>query len=275
MSGTAAAPDAAAGRPFTQAQLDGHCAVLAERVFQVETKWPHFRQLLRDVGRLAGEAAPGAAVVSLERGLLYGGCSLVAPFFQHCDFVSVDCSPGSADGRGAYNGAMVDDPRFLFVPSTHRASVEATGLGDGVADLVMAPNLVHHVADQAALFAEMARILKPGGRVYVFEPLVRELHQMPDDYLRYTPFGLQRVMRDAGLVPGDPELEGGPFSAVAYCWAQALEYVPEPERELMSNWFYEKQFPQLMEWDARYPENQVRRHTAFPMSFSVTAAKPA
>lgn len=270
-----ATADRAASQPFTPAQLEDHFAVLAERVFQVETKWPHFRQLLRDVRRLADAAAPETTVVSLERGLLYGGCSLVAPFFQHCSFLSVDCSPASADGRGAYNGAMVDDPRFLFVPATHRAPIEATGLDDAMADLVLVPNLVHHIADQTALFAEMARITRPGGQVYVFEALVRELHQIPDDYLRYTPFGMQRTLRAAGLEPGDFETEGGPFSAVAYCWAQALEYMPAEERETMSRWFYEEQFPQLMEWDARFTENQVRKHTAFPMSFSIVADKPA
>lgn len=265
----------AEGEAFSQAQLDGHFAVLAERVFQVETKWPHFRLLLNDIRKLAAEVTPGMTVVSLERGLLYGGCSLMAPAFHNSDFLSLDCSPDSADDRGAYNHAMIDDPRFLFVAGTHRAPIEATGLGDGIADLVLVPNLVHHIADQTALFSEMARITRPGGRVYVFEPLVRELHQMPDDYLRYTPFGLQQVLRAAGLEPGDFELEGGPFSAVAYCWAQALEYLPADQRETMARWFYEEQFPQLMDWDARYTENLQRKHTAFPMSFSIIADKPA
>lgn len=260
---------------FTEQQLDGHFAVLAERVFQVDTKWPHFRQLLRDVRRLAATVTRQMTVVSLERGLLYGGCSLIAPAFQHCQFIAVDCSPASADDRGAYNGAMIDDPRFLFVPSDRRVPIESTGLADAVADLVLVPNLVHHVADQRALFAELARITRPGGRVYVFEPTLRELHQMPDDYLRYTPFGMQRALREAGLEPGDFELEGGPFSAVAYCWAQALEYLPAAEREPLARWFYEEQFPQLMAWDERYVANQVREHTAFPMSFSMIAEKPA
>lgn len=274
MTAAAQATDRAPAGVYTPEQLDAHGAVLAECVFQVETKWPHFRQLLTDVRRLAGATTPQMTVVSLERGLLYGGCSLIAPFFQKANFLSVDCSPESADDRGAYNDSMVDDPRFLFVPTTHRAPIEATGLPDGVADLVLVPNLVHHVADQAALFAEMARITKPGGQLYVFEPLVRELHQMPDDYIRYTPFGMQRALREAGLEPGDYALEGGPFSAVAYCWAQALEYMPADEREIMSAWFYEEQFPQLMAWDERYTVNQFRDHTAFPMSFSVIADKP-
>ena len=92
-----AAADRDDGPSFTPAELDGHVAVLAERVFQVDTKWPHFRQLLRDVRRLAEEATPQMTVVSLERGLLYGGCSLIAPLFHHCEFIAVDCSPASAD----------------------------------------------------------------------------------------------------------------------------------------------------------------------------------
>ena len=267
--------ETAAGETFTAAQLDGHIAVLAERVFQVETKWPHFRLLLRDVRRLAGETPAQATVVSLERGLLYGGCSLIAPLFHHCEFLSVDCSPASADDRGAYNAAMIDDPRFLFEPTTHRALIEATGLPDNIADLLVVPNLVHHIADQSALFAEMARITRPGGRIYVFEPTLRELHQIPDDYLRYTPYGLQRALRLAGLEPGEFELEGGPFSAVAYCWAQALEYLPAGEREPLARWFYEEQLPQLLAWHARHAENQVRANTMFPMSFSLIAEKPA
>lgn len=260
---------------FSQVQLDDHAAALAERVFQVETKWPHYRQLLGEVRAHAAAMPASATVVSLERTLLYGGCSLVAPFFQHADFLSVDCSPQSADGRAAYNGGMTEDPRFLRVPLTRRAKPEATGLPDGCADLLLVPNLVHHVADQTGLFAEIARLLKPGGQAWVFEPLLRELHQMPDDYLRYTPFGLARAMREAGLDPREPVLEGGPFSAIAYCWVQALEYFPPEKREEIQRWFYDEHFPELLRWDETHRDNLVRNHTCFPVSFSVTADKPA
>jgi SAM-dependent methyltransferase len=275
MVATSKQHDAAGRELLSDAQLDAHEAMLHEKVFQTATLWPHFRQLLRDVRRLSGETPPDATVVSLERTLLYGGISLVAPFFQHANFLSVDCSPESADERGAYNRAMVDDPRCIATPHDRRASIEATGLPDATADLVLVPNLVHHVADQTALFAEMARITRPGGKIYVFEPLVRELHQMPDDFLRYTPFGMQRTMRGAGLEPGDAELEGGPFSVIAYCWTQALQYFPDEERAERERWFFEEHFPQLMEWDEAHPTNNVRANTTFPMSFAVTATKPA
>jgi hypothetical protein len=140
---------------FSPKDLAGHLAVLAEKVFQTATKWPHFDLLLADVRRLADEMPVGATVVSMERGLLYGGCSLIAPFFQNHDFIALDCSPTSADARGAYNGAMIDDPRFLFVPTTHRGAIDETGLASGQADLVLVPNLVHHVADQQGLFENL------------------------------------------------------------------------------------------------------------------------
>jgi SAM-dependent methyltransferase len=260
---------------YTEAQLQAHADLLAEKVFQTETRWPHFRLLLRNIREWASRMQEGATVVSLERTLLYGGISLVAPFFFRQRFISVDSSPESAERRGDYNASMVDDPRCIRVPLTRRAPIEETGLESSLADLVLVPNLVHHVADQEALFAEMARVTRPGGYVYVFEPTLRELHQAPDDYLRYTPFGMRNALSRAGLEPGDFEVDGGPFSAIAYCWTQALQYFPESERARMEEWFYGQHFGELMQWDERHRRNLVRKHTSFPVSFAIAARKPA
>lgn len=259
---------------FTPEALDAHQRMLEERVFQVETKWPQFRLLIADMRRLADEMPEGAQVVSLERTLLYGGLSLFAPFFHRQDFISVDCSPDSAQGRGAYNSTMVDDPRCLAVPMRHRGQPEKTGLPSGHADLVLVPNLVHHVRDQQGLFAEMVRLLRPGGRGYIFEPLVRELHQAPDDYVRYTPWGFEEQLRAAGLVFDRHEAEGGPFTAIAYCWTQALEYFPPDKRADMERWFYGTHMKELVAWDTEHRDNHVRRHTTFPTAFSIYFHKP-
>lgn len=255
--------------------ISDHIDVLKSDVFQVETKWPHFNLLLNDLSELAESTAEGAHVVIMERGMLYGDCSLAAPIFVKQTVTTVDCSPESANTRGAYNADMVIDPRFIRIPATHRAAPNATGLDDACADLVIVPNLVHHVRDQRGFFAEIARVLKPGGKAYIFEPLVRELHQAPDDFLRYTPYGMADMYAEAGLEPADTKMEGGPFSAVAYCWAQALEYLPEEERAEKSRWFYEKHFHELMAMDQTHLENRLRKHSQFPMAFSVSAMKPA
>jgi SAM-dependent methyltransferase len=259
---------------FTPEQLDAHAAMLADRVYQVHTKWPHFQQLLTWIRKLGDTTPAGATVVSLERTLLYGGISLAAPFFQRHNFISVDCSPESADERGAFNASFVDDPGCIRIPYTCRAKIDDIKLDDGIADLVMVPNLVHHVADQDRLFSEMARLLKKGGELFVFEAILRELHQIPDDYLRYTPYGMRNMLLKAGLEPHAFELEGGPFQAITYCWVQALEYFPPEKRVQMERWYYEEHFPELMKWDSEYRDNLCRKHTAFPVSFVMTARKP-
>ncbi|MFK7794698.1 MAG: class I SAM-dependent methyltransferase [Gammaproteobacteria bacterium] len=257
---------------YSNDQLDKHTQVLAEKVFLID-RLPHFDLLLREIRKLGQQAAPASTVVSLERGLLYGGLSLVGPYFHQQEFISVDSSPNSADERGAYNEDKVVDENFLRVPITKRAPIESTGLADNIADLVLAPNLVHHIADQHALFSEMARITKPNGKVFVFEPTLRELHQIPDDYLRYTPYGMYEIMRSVGLEPIDTQLDGGPFSAIGYCWLQALEYMPAEERKKAEEWFYGEHWPQLKEWDEKFTDNLVREHTKFPVGFSILAEK--
>ena len=255
--------------------LADHLAFLRERVFQTGTKWPQFELLLGDIAAMARDCPADATVVGLERTLLYGGISLVAPFFAHATYVSVDCSPESADERGAYNDWMTDDSRCIRRRHDRRGSPTATGLEDAAADLVLVPNLVHHVRDQAGFFAEMARILKPGGRLYVFEPLVRELHQKPDDYVRYTPWGIETMCAGVGLKVEKVSDQGGPFEVISYCWTQALEYIPEAERKTWTEWFYGGHMAELLEMDRKYPSNLVRKHTSFPMTWSVLASKAA
>lgn len=253
--------------------LQGHDDLLRKDVFQTETKWPQFRRLLDDIDELSGSLDDGALVVSLERGMLYGGYSMIGPYFHRQRFIGVDCSPSSADKRGSYNAAMVDDDRLIKVPSDRRVSVHDTGLESGIADLVVVPNLVHHVADQSRLFSEIGRLVRKGGKAYVFEPTFRELHQIPDDFLRYTPFGMKRILELNGFEILNTKHEGNAFTAIAYCWTQALEYFPKEKREEMSQWFYDTHFPELVKWDEQYKENLCRKHTSFPTAFSILAEK--
>ncbi|MBL75650.1 MAG: hypothetical protein CL763_01815 [Chloroflexi bacterium] len=253
--------------------VDLHLDILSKKIFQTEDKWPQFELLLTDLQELAAATKPEQIIVSLERTLLYGGYSLIAPLFSNGSFISVDCSPESAEDRGAYNYKMVDDPSFIKHQFDVRAVVDDTKIENESTDLLLIPNLVHHVADQDGMFKEAYRILKPGGTLYIFEPLVRELHQIPDDFLRYTPYGLAGQMEKFGFQVQDSRHHGGPFEVISYCWFQALEYIPEDERSKFETWFKEKHFKELMELDQKYPQNLSRRHTSFPTSFSVFAKK--
>lgn len=73
-------------------------------------------------------------------------------------------------------------------------------------DWVLAIAVVEHVRDMPAAVAEMTRVLKPGGRLYLSIPLHNEIHFGDDfaDYWRVTPFGMH-VLLDANY--GIEEME--------------------------------------------------------------------
>jgi hypothetical protein len=104
---------------------------------------------------------------------------------------------------------------------------------------------------------------------------VRELHQAPDDFIRYTPFGLQLKLKEHGFETIRVATEGGPFQVIAYCWEQALQYLPEEERAERSRWFWNEHFPELLRLDATHQTNLLRRNSSFPMAFSMTARRTA
>jgi SAM-dependent methyltransferase len=245
-----------------------HLAFLKERVFQVRTKWPHFNRMLDDILELAELLPTDATVVIFERAYVYGGTSLFAPLFRQPHVIVVDCEIPTTRARDGYQASWTDDPRCIHVKADLRRRITDSGLGDATADAILIPNLVHHEPHQASMFAEVARILKPDGRGYIFEALLREMHQIPDDYLRYTPYGLANVLSEAGLDLSQWRPTGGPFEAISYCWIQALQYIPEPERAARERWFFDEHLKELLELDRRYPRNQVRQHTSFPLAYS-------
>jgi arsenite methyltransferase len=58
--------------------------------------------------------------------------------------------------------------RCDFVPAS---ADRLTGIADASVDVVTARSVLIYVADKAAAFAEFRRVLRPGGRISIFEPI--------------------------------------------------------------------------------------------------------
>ena len=101
----------------------------------------------------------------------------------------------------------------------------------------------------------------------------QELHQIPEDYIRFTPFGLKNQLNKIGFKKFTHKVSGSPFTAIAYCWDQALQYFPTRLRKKKSKWFYNDHFKTLLKLEKKYKKNLVRKNTSFPVSFSLTAYK--
>ena len=254
-------------------KLFEHEQTLRREVFFTEKKWPHFDILFKNIKQISKKLKRDSVIVSLERGNLYGNISLLAPFFENKKFISVDCSGKEILKRGSYNKKYVSNKKIIKIPIDYHFDHKRIKLKKNLADCVIIPNLIHHINDHDKLFKQIKKILKKNGFLYIFEPLLRELHQIPEDYLRYTPYGLEYKLKKFGFKKFKSQVSGGPFTAIAYCWDQALQYIPKNIRDKKTKWFYKKHFKSLITMEKKYKKNLVRKNTSFPVSFSLTAYK--
>jgi SAM-dependent methyltransferase len=97
--------------------------------------------------------------------------------------LDVGCGDGlvglGALERGAHvifsdiSGACLDDCRAIAGDEAEYRLVPATDLGDVSADVVTTRSVLIYVADKRTAFEEFFRVLRPGGRIAIFEPINR------------------------------------------------------------------------------------------------------
>jgi SAM-dependent methyltransferase len=210
----------------------------------------------------------------LERAYIYGGTSVFGPFFAHTQSTIVDCVISSAESRFGFNKRLVEGTDVIWWEPDAVAPIDALPVESGSIDWLTCPNVVHHVHNQDGMFAEWARVLKPGGRAFVFEALVRELHQVPDDYVRYTPYGFEDQLRKAGLTLSSWTPASGVFDVIRYVWEQALDFFPDAKRSEIQGWFEREHLPLLKSWEREFPTNLKNPAKSFPTAFLFEIVKP-
>ena len=70
---------------------------------------------------------------------------------------------------------------------------------DDSVDTVLSNQVIEHVREPWTMVEEIARVLKPGGSFIITAPHIWGLHNEPDDYYRFTKYGLQYLLENAGL----------------------------------------------------------------------------
>lgn len=99
---------------------------------------------------------------------------------------------------------------------------------DAAFDAALNVVTLEHVQEPARVAAELARALKPGGVLLLIAPHEWEEHQQPHDYYRYTRYGLQYVLTQAGFGPIEIKPVGGFFRLLARRLFNALQFFPGP-----------------------------------------------
>ncbi len=72
-------------------------------------------------------------------------------------------------------------------------------LEDNSFNSVMATQVLEHIFNPIEFLSEINRILKPGGKLLLTVPFVWDEHSQPNDYARYSSFGLTHLLSKHGF----------------------------------------------------------------------------
>jgi len=143
------------------------------------------------------------------------GCGMVPLFATYRDYVSeaVCVDWASAGQKNDYLDYEWDLSKTL-------------PFGDGRFDTVVLSDVLEHIPTPEALWAEISRILKPGGIAFVNTPFFYWVHAEPHDYYRYTSFALTRFANQSGFNVLVLEAIGGSPEVLADLVAKHLIEIP-------------------------------------------------
>jgi len=114
---------------------------------------------------------------------------------------------GAGDGcyKPFFAGAHYESADFCAADDinygdiTYKCDLTAIPVPGEKYDVVVCTQVLEHVPEPQPVLAELCRVLKPGGRLWLSAPFFFQEHMQPYDFYRYTRFGLRHQLEQAGF----------------------------------------------------------------------------
>jgi len=156
------------------------------------------------------------------------GASKYRPLFSHCRYQTQDFCQ--------YQGAAVQ----YLEPIDYVCDITRIPLPDGSLEAIVCTEVIEHVVNPMAALAEFARLLKPGGRLFLTAPMLSHLHMAPYHfYGGFTHYWYRHWLPLSGLTIDELIPVGGPgrscvVFAETFClaWKRKEEQLPPIQKWL-------------------------------------------
>jgi len=244
-------------------------------------RWPHYQLLFEDINQVIKKITIKDRVAILERCYIYDGYSIFSSLFDNVNLEIFDFIPPKSDVEERKN-AQLD--KLDFLPKTQKKVIKSQfstniyNLKDKLNtrenyDYIFIPNVLHHHPNPFELFKICNSSLNEKGHLYVFDATLRENHQQPDDFLRFTPDGVIYALENNGFKDIKVNTSKSPVEALIYTIDQVIQYdLPKNLLKEINNLneIIKNKYSETLK---KNYNNKIRKYTSFPVAYSVIAQK--
>lgn len=133
----------------------------------------------------------------------------------------LDAGAGGLNGKVLFNGHVSSYTSLDVVNRTGEVDIvgdiqNMTDVENNAFDTVYSSQVLEHIPHPAKVLSEFQRVLKINGTCIISVPHISHYHEVPNDYFRFTEFGISNMLRDAGFVIQRIERQSGIVSLLTH-----------------------------------------------------------
>ena len=137
---------------------------------------------------------------------------------------------------------------------------------DGTFDSVVASDMIQHLKRPHALLAELARVLKPGGKIFLSAPFIYWMSEYPHEYYHLSEFALRDLTAASGMEVVQLTSYGG-----------NVDVLMDSLNKLMPHGLSNRLFlmlSRLLDWTGWPRRNRERTKDRYAMGYCMVVRKP-